>query len=93
MPPEPPTSDMGLLSDKDPEPSLHDVMTMLTNINTRFTTTEESVHLATHMAATASGDIKPYSGRGRPTSATIDHQDALHGMEEQVHARVLDHLR
>ena len=64
-------------------------MTMFDNINTRLTTTKVRVQLATHTGATASAeDVQPRSSRVRPTSASFSPQDAFHGMEDQVNARI-----
>ena len=46
--------------------------------------------LAEETQPSSSRDTK---GRGRPTSATHDDPGALQGREEQVHARIMDHLR
>ena len=67
---------------------------MFGNINTRLTATEERVLQASHMAAmTSAEDAQPCSSRMRPTSATFYHQDAVHGMEDQVRAMIADCLR
>ena len=69
-------------------------MAMLGNINTLLTTTEEWVRLASHtVVMTSAEDVQPGSSRGRPTLGAFDDQDALHGMEDQVHARIADRLR
>ena len=74
-PPEFPTSDAGdWATDKDQEPSLHDVMAMFGNINTRLTAVKERVHLDSSSAAMASAqDVQPHSRRGRPTYAGFNH--------------------
>ena len=46
------------------------------------------------MAAAASAeDAQSCSSRRKPTLATSCHLDALQGMDNQVHARIADHLR
>ena len=90
-----PTSDTGVwTTDDDQESSLCDVIAMHGNINTRLIAAEETMHLASSSAATESAeDEQPCSRRGRPTSAPCEDQDALHEMEDHVHARIAGHLR
>ena len=88
-----------LSHDEDPEPSLRDVMSVLSDTSARLSLNEEKVdNLTSHWVVHRQADEPELSTsrgterRGWPTSTTQYSCDALH-MVDQVHARMTSHLR
>ena len=80
--------------DKEAEPTLHYVMTILGSLKTWLTVAEEWAHLISPLADMASTeDGQPLSSRRKTTSAISDDQDVLGGMEEQLKDWIVKHLR
>ena len=102
LPPQPFSSDTEALGHGEDllEPSLRDMMSILGNINARISATKNKVDkLSSHrVVLRKEEDPQPSSspditGRGHPTTATQDDQDDVLGIEDQVHARITEHLR
>ena len=72
---------------------------MLGNINARNSANKDKVDKVTSLrVGLGLEEVQPSSsqdtaGRRPPTAATQDDQDNLHGIVEQVHARITEHLK
>ena len=99
-PPPLPNPQLEVLGLDDKEPNLRDVMKMLGSITTKLDAHDVRMdNIASHVVIPgAMADVQPGHSHDATKGdyhrvAVPDYQDQFHGMEEQVHRRVVECLR